>query len=312
MQVIDRLLVGEVDPTNPDTSNFLTKDHLQKIQDQIIAPEQEFFVDQKNGNDNNDGKTKVKAFRTLDKVFSVLRQNIPKLIINLITYKEPENEIYNTFPLSSMIENDTLKIGNLFIRGSWGVFESDRIVAKIIVPYGKVNTGQSDFSTSPITYYYQWGRFFIHGCKGCTLQSVIFEFPTDTADTTKFRNAVFYAFEGSLKMNNFSGNTMNLPSNCNFFFLPNSSNIDTLYFEESMSEGSIIEGDGLLTNGKLSYIYPKDPKTDTSSGKKGTALTSTISKYINLNVEFGANVLGSTSGLDSNVYAVYKRGFPNN
>lgn len=94
--------------------------------------------------------------------------------------------------------------------------------------YGKVNTGQSDFSTSPITYYYQWGRFFIHGCKGCTLQSVIFEFPTDTADTTKFRNAVFYAFE------------------------------------RSMSEASIITGDSLLTKGKLSYIYPKGPRTDTS------------------------------------------------
>lgn len=292
-------------------STPVTGDDLQKVQDQIITPEQEFFVDQKNGNDNNDGKTIGKAFRTLDRVFAVLRPNIPKVIINLITYKEPENKIYNTFTLSSMIENNTLKIGYLFIRGLWDVFESDRIVAKIIVPYGKVNTGQSDFSTSPTTYYYQWGRFFIHGCKGCTLQSVIFEFPTDTADTTKFRNAVFYAFEGSLEMNNFSGNTMNLPPNCNFFFLPNSSNIDTLYFERSMSEASIITGDSLLTKGKLSYIYPKDPRTDTSNGKQGTALTSTISKYINLNVSFGDNVLGSTSGLDSNIYTVYKRGFSN-
>lgn len=307
--VTEKLLIGDYDPSKPeqpDLSNFLTPDDLQKLQDQIIVPEQEFFVDQKNGDDSNDGKTK--PFRTLSKVFSVLRPNIPTVIVNLETYIEPENEIYNTFILENMIENDNLKIGNLIIRATWKSFEKNRIVAKIIVPYGKVNTGQTNNNTTPPTLYYQWGRFFMHGCKGCTLQSVIFQFPTDTADSSKFRNAVFYAFEGNFKMNNFSGNTMNLPDNCSFFLLPNSSNIDTIYFEESMFEGSNIQGNDLLFKGSLSNIYPNNPRDDTSNGKKGSALTSTISKLINLNVNFGSNVLGSTSGLDSNVYAVYKRG----
>lgn len=48
--------------------------------------------------------------------------------------------------------------------------------------------------------YYQWGRVFIKNCSGVLLQSVIFEFPTDTSDTTKYRNSVFYGFSGTFSI----------------------------------------------------------------------------------------------------------------
>ena len=83
MQVTDRLLIGEVDPTNPDTSNFLTKDDLQKLQDQIIAPEQNIYVSN-NGSDETGDGTRSKPYKTIDKAGENIKEDVPKINIIII------------------------------------------------------------------------------------------------------------------------------------------------------------------------------------------------------------------------------------
>ena len=83
VQVTDRLLIGDVDPANPDTSNFLTKDDLQKLQDQIIAPEQNIYVSN-NGSDETGDGTRSKPYKTIDKAGENIKEDVPKINIRII------------------------------------------------------------------------------------------------------------------------------------------------------------------------------------------------------------------------------------
>ena len=311
VQVTDKLLIGEVDPSKPDNSNFLTKDDLQKLQDQIIAPETVIYVDQKNGNDSNDGKTLATAFASLDKAFSSLRSNIPTVTINLQTYSGVSNSRYNTFYLSEPINNDVLKIGTLRLIGDYTVYRTEKIVAKIVVPYGKASTGVIDYSVTPNKEYYQWGNMFIINCTGIVLRSVIFEFPEETSsDEENYCNSVFHKFSGSFDMTAYNSNTLTLPQNCHLFNLNNSNNVDVINFSLGEFTNGTITGDDLLITARTSNIFKEDPLVNgTNNSSAGNNIGGVINKYLKANGLFTGSVLGSTKGLPSNVKAIYTSGF---
>lgn len=306
VQVNDKLLIGEVDPAHPDTSNFLTKDDFEKLQNRIIDPEQNIYVDQKNGNDNNDGKTRNTAVRSLDKAFEIIKKYVDTVTITLITYISETQ--YNTFNISNSINVDKLNINTLNIYADWSNYRTDKICAKIIVPYGKTGSGIYDYSVSPKQEYFTWGHFFLINPKNVNIRSVTFDFPIDTSDGTKYRNAVIYGLEKNFSLSYLEDNTQNLPTNCNYLNLVGKLSIEKIEF----IHGGTITGESLLISGNTSNRYTTDPKTNDTNYITGSNLPSLISKYITnygLKTNFTGNVLGSTKGLPNNITAIYTQGF---
>lgn len=313
VQVMDRLLIGEIDPAHPDTSNFLTPEDLQKIQNQIIAPQQTIYVDQKNGNDNNDGTTSDKAFRTLNKAIASIRQDIPTLTINLKTYTEEKDRMYNTFYLDEPINFTNtyqspyraIRVSKQFsISATWENYISNNIVAKIVAPYGKVSIGDKIDNT----LLYAWGNILFIAPK-CDLKfvAVNFAFPEDVQNDSKFTNTLFYQLVGSLEIQNINGNTLQIPANCSLLNAYYGTTIDRVEF----SKAGTITGEGILINARSGKLFSTDPKT-TDGGKYIDSKTvgGLITKYIKDNsTTFSGSVLGDTSGLTDNTDAIYKKGF---
>ena len=299
IEVSDSLTIGGAPP--------LGQDAIDKIQAQIIAPSQVLYVDQKNGNDNNDGTTQATAVRTLDKAVSLITKNIPTLTINLTTYTEPENQIYNTFNISKPIDNNNLKVDTFRLLGTWETYRTEHIVAKIIVPYGKIETGIYDYSVEPAEQYYQWGRFFIEKANTIYLQSVLFEFSDDTIDSEKYRNSIVYGLEKSFQIRDLYGNTMTLKNNCSIINVYSQTNIDIINFNASYAT---ITGTSLIIDDSNSKRYKTDPKTNPDAEYvSGGTVGGLITKYINNGVNFTGDTLGGTKGLPSKTKAIYTQGF---
>ena len=67
---------------------------MQKVQDQIIAPEQSFWIDCLNGSDETgDGKSKETAVKTINKAFTLINPNVPTLTFILVNLDE-EDRVY--------------------------------------------------------------------------------------------------------------------------------------------------------------------------------------------------------------------------
>lgn len=141
VQVTDRLLIGEVDPTNPDTSNFLTKDDLQKLQDQIIAPNQSIYVNAINGNDDNDGTSSSKAVRTLNKAYELIKKTVPEITIFL--YNGQEGITYEAYPLDMVDEGYSTEQLNFKVL----ITSSNTIKPTIKLNFGQVK-GRGGYSSS--------------------------------------------------------------------------------------------------------------------------------------------------------------------
>jgi hypothetical protein len=300
IEVSEGLTIGGAPP--------LKQEAIDKLQSQIIAPSQDIYVDQKNGNDNNDGTTQATAVRTLDKAVSLITKNIPTLTINLTTYTEPENQIYNTFAISKPIDNSALKVDTFRLVGAWDTYRTEHIIAKIIVPYGKVSTGIVDYSSSSPEKYYQWGRFFIVNPINVYLQSVMFEFSDDTLDKDKYRNSIFYCLSKSYEMRDCYSNTMTLKDNCSIINVYNMTNIDIIKFD--FGSGATITGTSLIIDDSNSKRYKTDPKTNPDAEYvTGGTVGGLITKYINNSVNFTGDTLGGTKGLPSKTKAIYTQGF---
>ena len=299
IEVSNSLTIGGAPP--------LGQDAIDKLQAQIIAPNQVLYVDQKNGNDNNDGTTQATAVRTLDKAVSLITKNIPTLTIYLTTYTEPENQIYNTFNISKPIDNSNLKVDTFRLIGTWETYRTENIVAKIIVPYGKIGTGIYDYSVEPEEQYYQWGRFFIERANTIYLQSVLFEFSDDTIDSEKYRNSIVYRLEKAFQIRDLYGNTMTLKNNCSIINVYGQTNIDIINFDASKAT---VTGTSLIIDDSNSKRYKTDPKTNPDAEYvSGDTVGGLITKYINNGVNFTGDTLGGTKGLPSKTKAIYTQGF---
>lgn len=305
IEVSNSLTIGGAPP--------LGQDAIDKLQDRIIAPQQTIYVDQKNGNDNNDGTTSDKAFRTLNKAIASIRQDIPTLTINLKTYTEEKDRMYNTFYLDEPINFSNtyqspyraIRVSKQFsISATWENYISNNIVAKIVAPYGKVSTGDKIDNT----LLYAWGNILFIAPK-CDLKfvAVNFAFPEDVQNDSKFTNTLFYQLVGSLEIQNIQGNTLQIPANCSLLNAYYGTTIDRVEF----SQAGTITGEGILINARSGKLFSTDPKT-TDGGKYIDSKTvgGLITKYIKDNsTTFSGSVLGDTSGLTDNTDAIYKKGF---
>ncbi|MBE5060981.1 hypothetical protein INF25_09435 [Megamonas funiformis] len=74
----------------------VTGDDLQKVQDQIIAPEQYIYVDAGAGNDNNDGTLQSKPVKTLERAKELIKTSVPTIRIRLAN--SSKQYIYETTP----------------------------------------------------------------------------------------------------------------------------------------------------------------------------------------------------------------------
>lgn len=148
MQVTDRLLIGEVDPANPDTSNFLTKDDLETIQNRIIEPTQTFYINANTGSDETGDGTSSKPYRTIAKALEFRKKDVPKLTLNL--YVESGNEQYFIDPVDFAKTNqEEFQI----VAYPWTVVNDTSKKPNVYVNYGKVFA--QDFSG---TTKYHWGN----------------------------------------------------------------------------------------------------------------------------------------------------------
>lgn len=149
VQVTNRLLIGDIDPANPDNSNFMTKDDLQKLQDKIIAPEQNIYIDSINGNDETGNGTYSKPYKTVDNAVKNIKAGVPTIIFHL--FNESSNQEYDFTP----IDFHGTSVTTFRIQATNWLNAKDRDNYPIInIGYGKAFQGND----TGVTKYY-WGNF---------------------------------------------------------------------------------------------------------------------------------------------------------
>lgn len=299
IEVSDSLTVGGTKP--------LGKDAIDKLQAQIITPTQNIFVDQKKGNDNNDGTTKDKAVETIDKALTLIKPYTNIVVINLQTYAESENLIYNTFSISKPLDiSNKYHVNTFALTGDWEPYKTDNINAKIIVPYGKKQTGMYDYSTGVALEKCVWGNFLFVSGNNVQLNQVIPVFPDSIeTDASKYMNTVFSGITGSARIYEGYNNTIQL-SSANTSILNGylGSSFDNLFFYLQN-----IQGTGFLTKWGYPALYINDPKKNPEEtkypGTSGSNQQYIINKIISSGTTINPTILGDTKGIDTNISVIY-------
>ena len=132
----DKLLIGDYDPTQPeqpDLSNFLTAEDLQRIQDRIIAPKQTFYINANTGSDETGDGTQSRPYQTIAKALENRKKDVPTLELDL--YVETGNEQYYIDPVDfSRINQQEFRI----IAYPWTVINDTTKKPSLLVNYGSV------------------------------------------------------------------------------------------------------------------------------------------------------------------------------
>lgn len=137
----------------------VTGDDLQKVQDQIIAPEQKLYVDSVNGSDETGDGTSSKPYKTINFAFTKVKNNVPTITFNLQNGTDPNTQyIYDVEPLDFYGKNNDTVIIQAW---NWGVNWQK---AKIRTKYGKL----FQLSDNQGVHYY-WGNFLIGSVLKVTL-----------------------------------------------------------------------------------------------------------------------------------------------
>ncbi len=233
MQVIDRLLIGEVDPAKPDTSNFLTKDDLQKIQNQIINPTQTIYVDSIRGSDDStesDGSSN-KPFKTLDKAASVIKNDVKT--INIILANDVDGEEYpftNTCFLSK--NNEKIYITNKNYQD--GINKTKRAVMIPAFIKNYTNNGNN----------YIVGYILIKGFQTVILDGIKIKYSSDTNITDKYSTQMIQ------DVTNFSGTCIDITLIDKSIFVPPST-MSSFVIDNSKITGTdtsyLLQGNILIT-----------------------------------------------------------------
>ena len=298
IEVSDSLTIGGAKP--------LGQDAIDKLQAQIIAPSQDIYVDQKNGNDDNDGTTQATAVRTLDKALTLIKPYTNTVVINLQTYAESENLIYNTFSISKPLDISKYHVNTFALTGDWVPYKTDNINAKIIVPYGKKRTGMYDYSTGVALEKCAWGNFLFVSGNNVQLNQVIPVFPDSIeTDASKYMNTVFSGITGSARIYEGRNNTIQLSSaNTSIFNGYLGSSFDDLFFYLQN-----IQGTGFLTKWGYPALYINDPKKNPEEtkypGTSGSDQQYIINKIISSGTTINPTILGDTKGIDTNISVIY-------
>ena len=225
VQVTDRLLIGEVDPAKPDTSNFLTKDDLQKLQNQIINPNQTIYVDSIRGSDDSaesDGSSN-KPFKTLDKAASAIKNDVKT--INIILANDVDGEEYpftNTCFLSK--NNEKIYITNKNYQDGINKIKRAVMIPAFIKYY---TNNRNDYIV---------GYILIKGFQTVTLDGIKIKYSSDTNITDKYSTQMIQG------VTNFSGTCVDITL------------IDKSIFVAPTSMSSFVIDDSKITGTDTSYL----------------------------------------------------------
>lgn len=222
VQVTDRLLIGEVDPAKPDTSNFLTKDDLQKLQNQIINPVQDIYVDSINGSDENDG-TASNPFKTLDKAASEIKTYISSINIHLANDIDGQEYAF-TNNLFRSKNNNSLYITNT----NYNAGTSKQKRAVIVPTFVKYYTGHMND--------YNVGYILTKGFSRINFDSIKIKYPNEAVISDKYSNQLLQG----VSTLGFSGVEVNL--------------IDKAVLIAPTSESSFVIDDCKITGLNTSYL----------------------------------------------------------
>ncbi len=299
IEVSDSLTIGGAEP--------LGQDAIDKLQAQIINPIQHIHVDQKIGNDNNDGTSASKAVQTFDKAITLIKPYTDTVRFVLHTYTEKNDLKYNKFVVTTPIASNNVNTYSFWRSTKISPAYNDPILAEIVVPYGKVGVG-TEKNGKPL---YAWGWMLLINCENIDCNYVKFSFPEETViNRNKVINAVFYNCSGNFYIDNgdINNEAFFITSDNKYLFnFIHVFDIDKIEFYRSK-----VEGDTLLTHNNYPLkIYTNDPiATDGGdSNNSNYGLGGIISKYINSQSSFSSGALGSTNGLADKTKAIYTQGF---
>ena len=132
----------------------VTGDDLQKVQDQIIAPEQEICVSV-NGSDETGDGSRNKPYKTMDYAITKINHQVPTISIKLDA-REQDNE-YHT-KVIDLFRQTQIKRLNISI---WVNSQETNRKVKLIVDYDKAQC-TDDWSSigDPIRYF--WGNLLVN------------------------------------------------------------------------------------------------------------------------------------------------------
>ena len=258
------------------------QDAIDKIQAQIISPEQVFYVSN-NGSDSNDGTTLSKAFKTFSPIFENIKRDVPALQIYIdntcddLNYVLPQPFDFNSQIGKSGTQGKSLTIS--MTNYDLAINKDNR--ATIYVPYGKAF---SNWSNSARYDYY--GNILASSCISITLTGV----------NIKLQNK---------NENNYSGFLLNSP---NITISRSSIELQTYDLSNTFWNNSIaginilgdseITGSGYLINASSVNRYTTDP----SLSEQTTEQTEEISTLaVTQDVYVERLISGLNASIDSNI-----------
>lgn len=259
----------------------VTGDDLQKVQDQIIAPLQTFYVSN-NGSDNNDGTSLSKAFKTFSPIYDRIKKDALTLRIYIDNTCDDLNYILTKpFDFNSQIGGSGSQGKGLVITPiNYELAANTDTRATIYVPYGKAF---SNYGSSNRYDYY--GHILAAGCSSITL----------TGLNIKLQN------KGE---NNYSGFLLNSPditiSRCNIelqtYDLSNTFWVNSLT-GVNLSERVNITGSGYLINATSVNRYTTDPSLSEQAEQPREISTLAVTQ----NVYVERLISGVNTTVDSNI-----------
>ena len=295
LHITGNLIIGDSDVAE---DNQVTSDLIQDLYNKVYQPSQTIYVDQKIGNDNNDGTSLGKAVRTIDRAIDLIKDGVPNITIQLNIYTKAQGgNQYNEFYVTKSINCSKLDKMNFIT--TYEPYRIDHSVAKVHVPYTKKGTGIYDYKTSggDGRQYYVWGHWMFISPKNLYIQSVEFVFPEDNdvtiTDSENYYNGIIQGTSGiKVELNNFYANSMNIKNNC--CYINTGGDIDILRFESGN-----ITGNGILISEHQPKMFKDDPKivgTDQKSIFGHTNSYKVIIDKINnvSNTTFTGNILGES------------------
>lgn len=174
IEVSNQLTIGGAPP--------LKQDAIDKLQDQIIAPVQNIYVDTVNGSDENDGTASNKAVQTLPKAFTLINKNIPQ--VNIYLDNITENKIYETTPLD--IFDQGYSTERINIQPTY--FQTPTVIKPTIrLKYGKVR-GTAGYHNGAQQSSYRYGNILYNGSADLYLSYLIIDVDTEKPVTIPYKN----------------------------------------------------------------------------------------------------------------------------
>lgn len=153
IEVSNQLTIGGAPP--------LGQDAIDKLQDQIIAPSQNLYIDSTNGSDETGDGTANNPYKTINRAYNAIKDFVPNVSFVL------ENTTTKDYIVTGMeftIKANLERIA--FVPKYWDAAHQSRV--NLIIKYGKISYGPVNQSGILVTSY-AWGTVLLR-----TYASVLF------------------------------------------------------------------------------------------------------------------------------------------